>query len=98
DNAMQEAAQRILPLAVLAILNREEPGLAQSVAPLNTQQTGFAYLIRDRQGNILLQSFRADPAVFGPQSLLGFTTTTTHRLYGASAMRGTLFLQVAEPL
>lgn len=98
DNAMQEAAQRILPLAVLDILNREEPVLAQSVAPLNTQQTGFAYLVRDRDGNILLQSFRADPAVFGPQSLLGFTTTTTHRLYGASALRGTLFLQIAEPL
>ncbi|MDI1253171.1 HAMP domain-containing sensor histidine kinase [Thermomonas sp.] len=98
DNAMQEAAQRILPLAVLDILNREESGPPQRVAPLNTQQTGFAYLVRDSEGNILLQSFTADPAIFGPQSLLGFTTTKTHRLYGASALRGTLFLQIAEPL
>lgn len=98
DNAMQEAAQRILPLAILDILNREEPGLPQSVAPLNTQQTGFSYLVRDSQGNILLQSFGADPAVFGPQSMLGFNTTATHRLYGASALRGTIFLQIAEPL
>ncbi len=98
DNAMQETAQRILPLAVLDILNREEPGTPQRVAPLNTQPGGFVYLVRDSQGNILLQSFGADPAVFGSQSMLGFTTTTTHRLYGASALRGTLFLQIAEPL
>ncbi len=98
DNAMQEAAQRILPLAVLDILNREESGPPQRVAPLNTQQTGFAYLVRDSQGTILLQSFSADPSVFGDQSLRGFATTATHRLYGASALRETLFLQIAEPL
>ncbi len=98
DNAMQEASQRILPLAVLDILNREEPGPPQRVAPLTTQQTGFAYLVRDSQGNILLQSFSADPSVFGPPSMLGFTATATHRLYGTSALRGTLFLQIAEPL
>ena len=98
DNAMQEAAQRILPLAVMDILNREEPLLSQRVAPLNTQQTGFAYLVRDAQGTILLQSFSADPSVFGDQSMQGFATTATHRLYGASALRETLFLQIAEPL
>ena len=98
DNAMQEAAQRILPLAVVDILNREEPGTLQRVAPLNTQQTGFAYLVRNSQGNILLQSFSADPAVFGDPSMLGFATTATHRLYGASALRETIFLQIAEPL
>lgn len=98
DNAMQEAAQRILPLAVLDILNREEPGTPQRVAPLNTQQTGFAYLVRDSQGTILLQSFSADLSVFGDPSMLGFATTTTHRLYGASALGETLFLQIAEPL
>lgn len=98
DHSMQEAAQRILPLAVLDILNREEPASLQRVAPLNAQYSGFAYLVRDREGNILLQSFSADPAVFGAVSMVGFTTTATHRLYGASALRETLFLQIAEPL
>ncbi len=98
DNAIQEAAQRILPLAVMDIVNREEPGPPQRVAPLNTQQTGFAYRVRDSQGNILLQSFSADPSVFGDRSMLGFTTTATHRLYGVSALRETIFLQIAEPL
>ena len=98
DNAMQEAAQRILPLAVLDILNREEPGTPQRVAPLTAQQGGFAYLVRDVQGNTLLQSSSADLSVFGEQSIVGFTTTATHRVYGASALRETLFLQIAEPL
>ncbi len=98
DNAMQETAQRILPLAVLDILNREEPGTPQRVAPLNTQQGGFSYLVRDGQGNILLQSLDAETSVFADQFMVGFTTTLTHRLYGASALRETIFLQVAEPL
>lgn len=98
DNAMRETAQRILPLAVLDILNREDGGTPQRVAPLNTQQEGFAYLVRDREGNIQLQSLGADSSVFGPRPVSGFTTTATHRLYGASALRETLFLQIAEPL
>ncbi|MEO6986684.1 MAG: ATP-binding protein [Paralcaligenes sp.] len=98
DNAMQETAQRILPLAVMDIINREDTTTPQRVASLNTHQDGFTYLVRDNQGKILLQSFGADTAVFGRASTQGFTTTATHRLYGASAMRDTLFLQIAEPL
>ena len=98
DNAMQGAAQRILPLAVLDFLNREEPGTPQGVAPLNTQPGGIAYVVRDSQGTILLQSQGADITIFGPPSMLGFNTTPMHRLYGASALRGTVFLQIAEPL
>ena len=98
DNAMQETAQRILPLAVMEILNREEPGMPQNVAPLKTQQGGIAYLVRDTQGNIVLQSLGANISAFGQPSMLGFANTATHRLYGASAVRDTLFLQIAEPL
>lgn len=98
DNAMQETAQRILPLAVLDILDREDSTTPQRVAALNTRQDGFAYVVRDSQGNVLLQSLGADAAVFGPVSMQGFTTTPTHRIFGASALRDTLFLQIAEPL
>ena len=98
DNALQETAQRILPLAVLDILDREDSTTPQRVAALNTRQDGFAYVVRDKQGNVLLQSLGADAAVFGPVNTQGFTTTSTHRLFGASALRDTLFLQIAEPL
>lgn len=98
DSAMQETAQRLLPLAVLDILNREETGTPQRVASLNTQQGGFTYLVRDSQDAVLLQSLGADPSVFAAQPIQGFATTATHRLYGASALSGTLFMQIAEPL
>ncbi|WP_222564446.1 sensor histidine kinase [Novilysobacter antarcticus] len=98
DDAMQGAAQRILPLAVLDIINREDPPTQQRVAPLNALPGQVAYLVRDREGTILLQSHDADPGVFGPPDMLGFSTTATHRLYGASALRDTVFLQLAEPL
>lgn len=98
DSAMQETAQRILPLAVLEITNREETNTLQRVSSLNTRQEGFNYLVRDRQGNTLLQSIGADPSVFDPRPIEGFSSTATHRLYGASALSGTLFMQIAEPL
>ncbi|NYT61024.1 two-component sensor histidine kinase [Alcaligenaceae bacterium] len=98
DNAMEETAQRLLPLAVLDILNREDTSTPQRVAPLKTQQTGFTYLVRDNKGNILLQSFGADLAVFGSRPIEGFASTATHRVYGASALRATVFIDIAEPL
>jgi two-component system OmpR family sensor kinase len=95
---MEETAQRLLPLAVLDILNREDTTTPQRVASLKTQQAGFTYLVRDSEGRVLLQSFGADLAVFGSQPIEGFMTTATHRVYGASALRKTLFLEIAEPL
>ncbi|HWL27582.1 MAG TPA: HAMP domain-containing sensor histidine kinase [Burkholderiaceae bacterium] len=98
DNAMQETAQRILPLAVLDILNREDPVAPQRVASLSAQQGGYSYVVRDGQGNTQLQSLGADPAVFDPGPIQGFRTTATHRLFGASALSDTIFMQIAEPL
>lgn len=98
DNAMQETAQRLLPLAVLDIFNREDSTIPQRVASLNTQQDGYSYLVRDSQGAILLQSGGADVTLFDPQPIQGFATSATHRLFGASALRDTIFLQIAEPL
>lgn len=98
DNAMQETAQRILPLAVLDILNREDTTTSQRVAPLNTQADGYSYQVSDSQGIVLLQSGGADLTLFDSQPMQGFKSSTTHRLFGASALRDTLFLQIAEPL
>lgn len=98
DNVMHETAQRLLPLAVLDILNRDDTSTPQRVAPLSAQQAGFTYIVRDNKGSILLQSSGADVSVFGLQPSQGFTTTSTHRLFGASALRETIILELAEPL
>ncbi|WP_339464267.1 sensor histidine kinase [Pseudomonas sp. EA_65y_Pfl2_P74] len=98
DSALEETAQRILPLAVLEISNREEPREAQHVATLKMDNEYLMYVVRDAKGQILMQSHDANPKIFNPQPSEGFSTTKKYRLYGASALRQTLFIDVAEPL
>jgi len=98
DSALEETAQRILPLAVLEISNREAPREAQHVATLKVHKEYLTYLVRDELGRILMQSHDANPKIFNKQPGEGFTTTDKYRLYGASALRKTLFIEIAEPL
>lgn len=98
DSALEETAQRILPLAALEISNREEPRKAQHIATLKMHKEYLTYLVRDAQGEILMQSHDANPKIFNKRPNEGFSTTPKYRLYGASAMRGTLFIEIAEPL
>jgi two-component system, OmpR family, sensor kinase len=98
DSALEETAQRILPLAVLEIVNREASDKAQHIAVLQAHKEYLSYLVRDNNGKILMQSHDADPGVFNPLPVEGFTSTATHRLYGVSGLRETLFIEVAEPL
>ncbi|CAM2880625.1 sensor histidine kinase [Pseudomonas fluorescens] len=98
DSALEETAQRILPLAVLEISNREAPREAQHVATLKMHKEYLTYLVRDAQGRILMQSHDANPKIFNKHPDEGFSTTEKYRLYGASALRKTLFIEIAEPL
>lgn len=98
DSALQETAQRILPLAVVDILGREEEGISQRLAAIRDHDEFFTYIVRDDQGRILLQSHAADPAVFPTWEGSGFRDTLTHRLYNDMAVRGTIRISVAEPL
>ncbi|NTT85266.1 sensor histidine kinase [Tabrizicola fusiformis] len=98
DSALQETAQRILPLAVVDILNREEAGISQRLATIRGHDEFFTYIVRDDQGRILLQSHTADPGVFPVWDGTGFRQTATHRLYNDEAVQGTIRITVAEPL
>lgn len=98
DSALEETAQRILPLAVLEISNREESRTAQHVATLKMHKEYLTYLVRDAKGKILMQSHDANPKIFNRQPSEGFSTSEKYRLYGASALRQTLFIEMAEPL
>ncbi|MFC2967117.1 HAMP domain-containing sensor histidine kinase [Acidimangrovimonas pyrenivorans] len=98
DSALTETAQRILPLAVLDIVGREEEGISQHMAQLRPHDELLTYLVRDRQGRILIRSHNADPADFPPYGAAGFSQTATHRLYSDSALRGAVTVTVAEPL
>lgn len=98
DSAIQEAAQRILPLAIVDIVNREGPLGTQHISPVRPHEEHLTYVVRDGSGNILLRSHDADPAIFPPISEPGFANTATHRLYTEMAIQDTIAISVAEPL
>lgn len=98
DSALEETAQRLLPLAVLDVLNREAGDKSQRIVTLREHDEYFTYAVRDERGDMLLRSHRADDAVFPPFSKMGFVDTPTHRVYFDAALQGTITIAVAEPL
>lgn len=98
DSSLQEAAQRILPLAVLDIIGREDEGLNRRIAPLRPHDELLTYVVRDTRGRVMMTSHNADPKDFPPFQGMGFLQTATHRLYYDAALQGSLTIAVAEPL
>ena len=98
DAALQEAAQRLLPLAVVDILEREDEGLNQRLAAIRDHDELFTYVVRDNQDRLLLRSHAAYPSIFPPWSGIGFSRSKTYRFYNDDAVQGTIRITVAEPL
>ncbi|MCO8145989.1 ATP-binding protein [Rhodovulum tesquicola] len=98
DSALQETAQRLLPLAVVDVVGREDDGVTQRLGAIREHDEFFTYIVRDAAGRILLQSHEADVAVFPEYDGPGFRHTATHRLYNEDALQGTVRITVAEPL
>lgn len=98
DSALAETGQRLLPLAVRDIIARDSDDPAsQSVATMREHDEHFTYVVRNAEGQVLLRSHRADPAIFPPFSGVGFSDTPTYRLYSDAALQGTITITVAEP-
>ena len=67
DSSLQETAQRLLPLAVMDIVGREDGDAAsQRLGAIRGHDEFFTYVVRDDKGKILLQSHAADLSVFPP--------------------------------
>lgn len=98
DAALQETAQRILPLAVADVLGRDEADPTQRLAQSREHDEILSYAVHDAQGRLLLLSHDADPATFPPWRGVGFSQSATHRLYSEEALQGSVRLTVAEPL
>lgn len=98
DSVLQETAQRLLPLAVVDIVGREEAGITQRLGTIRVDDEIFTYIVRDAEGRILLQSHTADPAIFPDYDGPGFRQTATHRFYNDDALQGSIRISVAEPL
>lgn len=98
DSTLEETAQRILPLAVRDILDREDGDMADRIATLRQHEELFTYLVWDNLGRVLLRSHEAQDTDFPPFDGMGFRQTETHRLYYDAALQGTVTIAVAEPL
>ncbi len=98
DSALQETAQRLLPLAVQDIVDHEDDGATQRLGAINVRDEYFTYIIRNADGRILLQSYTADPAAFPAYDGPGFRQTETHRIYNEDVLQGSIRISVAEPL
>ena len=92
DSALEEMAQRLMPLAVVEIINAEDPEQLQNIMPFEAHDEQLVYLVRDATVKILLQSHNADPTVFTKQLLKGFSSSATPRFYGATAVQDTLHI------
>lgn len=97
DSALQETAQRILPLA-LAELARRGAAQAGRDEPLDAHREMLTYLVRDRDGAVLLRSHHAEPEHFPPRPGAGFRNTATHRVYGELSADNRVVIEVADPL
>jgi len=97
DNSLRETAQRILPLAVTGVMNRDTGGQLR-VPMVDDSEEALTYLLRDSTGAILLRSHDVRDGVFPPVPATGFRTVGGFRLYGVSTMRGRYTLEISEPL
>ncbi|NOX41520.1 MAG: HAMP domain-containing histidine kinase [Alphaproteobacteria bacterium] len=98
DSAIVQVAQRVLPLAVSDIVEREEEGISQRMAAATRGSELLTYIVRDSKGRPLIRSFDAVESVFPPYVADGFSVTETHRIYSQAALQGDITIAVAEPL
>lgn len=100
DSALQEVAQRVLPLAYIELLNREEDAgpdtTSQMVPAVDPHAETITYIVRDASGRVLMQSHDAVPEAFPADLRPGFHDSPGLRLYTESAVQGTVIVTMAE--
>lgn len=102
DSALQEVAQRILPLAYSETLNADartpEADLTQKLPAVQPHREYITYIVRDADGRILLQSHDADPKAFPTPMMPGFRDEAGFRFYTEVAVQGALSVTAAEAI
>jgi two-component system OmpR family sensor kinase len=98
DSALQEVAQRVLPLAYSELLARDADASPQQMPPVGPHREYITYVVRNAAGRDLLQSSDADPALIPHGLTPGFHTTDRLRTYTETAVQGTVVVTTAEDL
>ncbi|MEQ1952243.1 ATP-binding protein [Mesorhizobium yinganensis] len=98
DSSLQETAERLMPLVVDDLFQRDSLDEPRRVASGSENDEYLTYQVRDAQGTVLLHSHDAQPEPFDAPLRRGFSDTATQRIYTVDAVSGTIFLQVADNL
>lgn len=98
DGALQETAQRLMPLVVDDLANRDPSSDPQSLEELNKglNREYLTYQVLDASGKVILHSHDAPPVAYEVPLKIGFHNTPKYRIYTESSMNGTIFLHVAD--
>lgn len=99
DSALQETAQRLLPLAIDG-LGESEEGEGREVEhalDVDGHEEYLLYQLRDASGRIVLRSHDAPDTPFPVALRPGFEDAGPWRAYTERAAGGRLFIQVLEP-
>lgn len=98
DSALQETAQRLLPLALDDLREiSEADGRAIEHDEVRQHDEYLVYQLRGADGRILLRSHDAPAGPFPLALKPGFAEAGGWRAYTEAGARGRVFLQVAEP-
>ena len=98
DSALQEAAERILSIAVVELTNSDDGSGARRITPLDADDEYLTYAVYDGSGRVVLYSHEAHRRLFSGAPRLGFWDRHNYRLYGTEAVSGAYRIAVAEPL
>ncbi|MDO8287448.1 MAG: histidine kinase dimerization/phospho-acceptor domain-containing protein [Rhodoferax sp.] len=98
DSALQEAAERILSIAIVELTNSSDGSAARRISPLDADDEYLTYAIYDGSGRVVLYSHEAHRKLFSGAPRLGFWNRHDYRLYGTEAVSGAYRIAAAEPL
>ena len=98
DSVLQETAERIFPLALVEILNRDDVKVFQQLPALSEYEERVVYRVVNSMGEVLLKSHNAGDHLWGGKVIEGFKTTENSRIYSLAAIQKRYFIQVLEPL
>lgn len=98
DGALQETAERLMPLVLDDLANRDPSSDPQSLEELNKglNREYLTYQVLDGNGKVILHSHDAPATAYDVPLKVGFHNTPRYRIYTESSQNGSIFLHVAD--
>lgn len=100
DSALQETAERLAPLVIDDLYTREDTSSPRKLTALreNVPDEYLTYQVRDSTGRVLLHSHNVTAEPYKAPLVEGFWSGGDKRIFTASAVSGSIFVQVADSL